>query len=94
MIVETGFYIVQYRHPLKQTDILKGPGNSCFIDFNRFLSCNVLAVQPDNALSRLIYAGQKVKYSRFTRAVGPDQAVELPFFNMNFKIIHSPETAE
>ena len=94
MIVQSGLYIIQHRQILKQTDILKGSGNTGFIDIYGFLPCNILSVQDDTSVVRLVYTGQQIEYRGFTGSVRSDQAIKLPLLNTDMKCIYRPESAK
>ena len=54
MIMKAGFYIIQNGQLFKEPDVLEGPGDSLFVDFNGFMPGDILAVQFDKSLIRLI----------------------------------------
>ena len=94
MIVQTSLYIIQNCHIFEESNILKCSCNSCFIDINNTFSCDILSVQLNDTLCRLINTCEKVEYCCFSGAVWSDQAVQLTFFDFHMKIIYSVKTAK
>ncbi len=45
MVVKSYFNIIKNRHILKQADILESTGDTCFVDLDRTLSCDILSVK-------------------------------------------------
>ena len=94
MVVQAHLNVIQNRHVLKKTDILESTGNPRLIDLNGAFSRDILAIQLNDPLVGLVYAGEKIEYGCFSRSVGADQAIELAFFNIYMKAVHRPKTAE
>ena len=94
MIVKSCLYIVQHTHLMEQTDILECSGNSRFVDINGTLSGDILPVQIDNSLIRLIHTCKKIKDCSLTGTVRTDQTIKLSFLDGDMEIIHCMKTAE
>ena len=94
LVMQAHLHVVQHRHILEQTDILKCSCNTCFVDVNRLLTCNILAIQFDNSLIWLIHTCQKVEYRCFTGSVRSDQSVKFPFFDLHFKPVYCTQSSE
>ena len=73
MIVKSCLYIVQHTHLMEQTDILECSGDSRLVDINGTLSGDILSVQIDDSLVRLIHTCKKVKDCSLTGTIRTDQ---------------------
>ena len=92
--LKMGAYTRKDKEEIEQTDILKCSCNTCFVDVNRLLTCNILAIQFDNSLIWLIHTCQKVEYRCFTGSVRSDQSVKFPFFDLHFKPVYCTQSSE
>ena len=88
MVVQACLNIVQHCHILEKTDILEGTGNTCLVDVDRFLSCDIRTIQADSSLIRRIHTGKHIKYRRLAGTVRSDQTVKLSLLDGNMKIIY------
>ena len=94
MVGETDLYIIQHRLCMEKTDILESSRHTGLIDLNGILSDQILSVQADQTVIRLVHAGQHIEDCGLSGAVWPDQTIQLPFFNCDLKIIYRPKTSK
>ena len=81
MIVKSDLDVVKNRHILEQTDVLECSRDTCFVDLDRALTCDILSVQFDDTLGRFVYTCEKVEDCCFAGTVRSDQSLELTFFD-------------
>ena len=94
LIVQTCLYIIKYRQIREQTDILEGSRNTFFVDLNGALSGDILTVQENLAIGRLIDTCQHIEYSSLTSSVWPDQTIKLSLFNGQIEIVYCTQTSK
>ena len=92
--LNTGQNIVQNRHLVKQADVLEGAGNARMAGLNGRVVVDILLVEQDGAVGRLIHLGQQVENGGFARAVGADQTGDLGHADGQVEIVHRLEAAE
>ena len=94
VVMQTGLYVIQHAHLLKQTDILERSRDTGLTYIDNLLSCYIFSIQQHFSGIWTIYSCKKVKHCGFPGAVGADQTIQLFFFNGNVKTVYRPEAAE
>ena len=94
LIMQANFYIVQHTHVLEQTNVLKGAGNTAFVDLDRGFAGKIFTIQRKGAGRRFVHTGQQVKNGGFSGAVRPNQPIKLTFINGQIHIIHRAQATK
>ena len=92
--MQAHLHVVQHRHILEQTDILKRARDARLIDDSRLEANDAFSVQHDIAFRGLVHTGEHVEHRCFARTVGTDKAVQMALFNGKRKFFHGLQAAE
>ena len=87
-------HIVHHRKLFKQTNVLKGAGNSHFSDPIWLLSRDILSLQTDPALCRRVDSGNQIKQRRFPGSVRSDHTYNLTAVDADIDFTKRCETTE
>ena len=94
LVVQADLDIIQHAHLVEQADILEGTGHTGLADQFGVLAGDVLAVEDDVALGRLVDAGEHVKHGGLAGAVGADQTIEVAFLDGKVQLSNGLQAAE
>ena len=94
LVVQADLDVIQHTHIVEQADILERTGHTGLADEFRVLAGDVLAVQDDVALGRLVNTGEHVKYGGLAGTVGADQTIEVAFLNGKIQLGNGLQAAE
>ena len=92
--MQAHLHVVQHRHILEQTDILKRARDARLIDDSRLEANDAFSIQHDIAFRGLVHTSEHVEHRCFARTVGTDKAVQMALFNGKRKFFHGLQAAE
>ena len=86
--------VFQNVHGGEEADVLEGAGNAQLIDLVLLAAVDPLSLQKDLALGGLVHAADDVEAGGLSGAVGPQEPVNLSFFNAHVQLVNCLQAPE